>query len=141
MRTLAAHALPPILASVLMAALAPAASAQDWDCTRADDLPQQGMNYCAHLDYQAADAELNAVWKEVYAAIRARDGEMSADMRGWPQALLSAQRAWIDFRDKACAAEGYQAHGGSMEPMLIYSCRERLTRQRTEDLRLIGEEN
>ena len=139
MRTLAAHALPPILASVLMAALAPAASAQDWDCTRADDLPQQGMNYCAHLDYQAADAELNAVWKEVYAAIRARDGEMSADMRGWPQALLSAQRAWIDYRDGQCAAEGFAFRGGTMEPLIVSGCKAEMTRKRTAELQALIE--
>ena len=55
--------------------------------------------------------------------------------------LRDAQRAWIPFRDKACAAESNLARGGTMQSMLVSSCMERLTRQRTEDLRYFGEVN
>ena len=49
-------------------------------------------------------------------------------------ALRDAQRAWIPYRDKACAAYGYLARGGTLEPQLIYSCRADLTRSRVSEL-------
>ena len=55
--------------------------------------------------------------------------------------LRDAQRAWIPFRDKACAAESNLARGGTMQSMLALNCMERLTRQRTEDLRYFAETN
>ena len=65
------------------------------------------------------------------------DGLAPAD-RGAVVNLRAAQRAWITFRDAACAAEGYQMHGGSAEPMVIYGCRARLTEARLADLQYLG---
>jgi uncharacterized protein YecT (DUF1311 family) len=55
--------------------------------------------------------------------------------------LRNAQRSWITYRDQACEAESTMARGGSMQPMIALFCLERLTRTRTEDLRLFGETN
>ena len=55
--------------------------------------------------------------------------------------LRDAQRAWITYRDLACAAESTLVRGGSMEPLMYYSCLERETRSRTESLRIFGETN
>lgn len=45
------------------------AHAQNWDCSDPGNLPQQGMNYCAHQDWKTADAELNRVYKDARAAM------------------------------------------------------------------------
>jgi uncharacterized protein YecT (DUF1311 family) len=81
--------------------------------TLADDKPdcidpqtQMEMTFCAGVDYQEADAALNALWPDVLAAARLNDeyvGDMARE-RGVPttvEALRDAQRAWIRFRD-AC---------------------------------------
>lgn len=124
-------------ALVLLSAAAPAL-AQDVDCR--EPQTQMEMTFCAEQAWQAADEDLNLAYGMAQKAMKQLDSALGED-KGASAMLRDAQRAWIDFRDKACAAEGYQAHGGSMEPQLIYACRERLTRQRTEDLRLLGEEN
>lgn len=118
-----------------------AAFAQDeQDCT--DPQAQQDMTICAHQDFEAADAELNAVWKEARAAAKEMDGQYEDAMKGADAALLAAQRGWIAYRDGACELAGWEAHGGSMEPMLVSGCLAEMTRARTKELRALvkGEE-
>lgn len=109
--------------------------AQDYNCENADELPQQGMNFCAFKDFEAADAELNLVWREVYPEIKKRDAELSEDQRGWGKALLEAQRAWIKYRDAHCTSEGFQVRGGSLEPLFYHTCRTAITRSRIKELK------
>lgn len=96
---------------------------------------QMEMTYCAEQGWRQADADLNAVYKEAMAAMKETDSHLPDDMKGAAAALRDAQRAWIPYRDKACEAYGFQARGGSMEPMLIYGCLATMTRQRVEELR------
>ncbi|WP_306119704.1 MULTISPECIES: lysozyme inhibitor LprI family protein [unclassified Roseitalea] len=119
------------------------ASAQEWDCASPADLPQQGMNYCAYRDFQRADRALNAAWPLVVAAIKASDASARAhfpEQANGHDNLLKAQRAWIDFRDGHCTAEGARYAGGSIRPLIENSCKAQLTRQRTEQLLLLLEE-
>ncbi|OWU68731.1 hypothetical protein ATO3_23585 [Marinibacterium profundimaris] len=87
---------------------------------------QVEMNECAAAEYKAADAELNAAWKPAKAFF---------DEAGHGEDLLKAQRAWIAFRDANCQAEAAPYTTGSIQPLVFSSCMERLTRQRTEDLK------
>lgn len=111
------------------------ALAQEIDCANA--MAQMELTYCAEQDWMTADAALNAAYGEAKALMRQIDADLPKAERGAEAYLRDAQRAWIGFRDAACAAEGYVMHGGSGEPMLIYACRARLTEQRTQDLQLL----
>lgn len=125
-----------VLPLVVVFALPAAAAAQDKvDCDNA--MTQTEMNLCAEQDYRAADAELNAVYRKAMAAMKQIDGDLDQDLKGAVDALRDAQRAWVPYRNKACAAEGYLARGGTMEPMLVSGCLERLTRQRIGDLQVL----
>ena len=115
------------------------AAAQEVDCAKAE--VQVELTYCAEQDWMRADAELNDAYKAAMAVLKAVDGGLEPADRGAVVNLRNAQRAWITFRDAACAAEGYQMHGGSAEPMLIYGCRARLTEARVADLQYISEAN
>ncbi len=124
---------------IAMVALALLGTGQPADTLNCDDARNQSeMNACAARDFEAADAELNRVWREAVASARAADGEMDANADGrssYESTLRDAQRAWIAFRDAHCSWEGYEARGGSMESMLYEMCRASLTRERTEQLR------
>lgn len=126
-----------ISALALLAGLATAQTPyQDHNCEEA--MAQMDMNACALLDFEAADAELDARWRDVIADAREADRELDRerDERPASEAVLrEAQRAWIGFRDAHCTWEGYEARGGSMEPMLYNGCRARLTRERIAQLR------
>lgn len=106
------------------------------DCANA--MSQADMNQCAYMDFEKADKELNTVYKEALKSATEADkeaAEMDEAYVGAVKALKKAQRAWIDYRDGHCDGVGYEAVGGSMQPMLISGCQARLTEQRTKELR------
>ncbi len=115
------------------------AQEQNYNC--ADPQYQQEMNYCAYQDFLVADEKLNAVYGLAIAAAKKMDGYYEGNQQGAEQALREAQRAWVIFRDKACEVEGFVSRGGTMEPLLVSSCKARLTEQRTEGLRWLSEVN
>ncbi|MBO9099223.1 MULTISPECIES: lysozyme inhibitor LprI family protein [unclassified Rhizobium] len=107
------------------------------DCSKAET--QMDMNICAEQDFDTADAELNTQYKKTRASLQAVDADLEADMKGAEKALLAGQRGWIAYRDGHCDAEGFQARGGSMEPMLVSSCKATMTRLRTKELKEMAE--
>jgi uncharacterized protein YecT (DUF1311 family) len=124
-------------------AIAPA-TAQEWDCSKAGELPQIGMNWCAGEEFTRADDALNAAWKKVRAYMKSIDKanrEYIPEQANGAENLLKAQRAWIDYRDGQCEAEGAQFAGGSIRPLITISCKTTLTRKRTEELLQMMQEN
>ncbi|MGB7372826.1 lysozyme inhibitor LprI family protein [Pontixanthobacter sp.] len=106
------------------------------DCE--EPMTQMAMNHCAFQDYMEADMGLNTQWALTSAAMKRRDKDSPPagrdDRPGYFDALLAAQRAWIRYRDAHCQSEGYRARGGTLEPLLVSSCKAHLTRLRTADL-------
>ncbi|MGI9402711.1 MAG: lysozyme inhibitor LprI family protein [Rhizobiaceae bacterium] len=117
-------------------------SAQDIDCSAPST--QIEMTSCAGLEWEAADAELNAIWDKALAIAEDEDAFLissGGDNRpGYVETLRNAQRAWIDFRDFACEFRGFQARGGSMESMLVNQCLAEMTKERTIKLQAIVQE-
>ena len=112
------------------------------DQARADEGIQPEINRCAHADFLAADADLNAQWKRTAAQMRRLDDEFAPyhdERPGYFDSFLASQRAWLAYRDAHCVNEGYWARGGSMEPMLVSGCLAALTNQRSEQLRQLAE--
>lgn len=132
------------LAAVLLTLLAQSGASADGAAEIPGDAPecaepvtQQAMNYCASLEWREADAEMNAQWHETAKEMRRMDREADI-MDGGPgyfDQLLSAQRAWLTYRDEHCASIGYSARGGSLEPLLVADCKTLLTQARTAQLR------
>lgn len=107
------------------------------DCNNAET--QAEMNQCAADDLATADKALNAQWKLTRNAMVEKDANQDATDKGAEKALLKAQRAWLDYRDGQCEAEGFSVRGGSMEPMVVASCKARLTELRTKELKSLVE--
>lgn len=123
-----------ILTALMLQATAQAAQPQV-DCE--EPMTQSAMNICAGRDYRRADAALNRAYDKVAAEMKRLDADTQFD-DGRPtyfQTLLTAQRAWLVYRDTHCRSEGYLARGGSMEPMLVSGCKAQLTKERTQKLR------
>ncbi len=118
----------------------------------ADELPdcidpqfQVEMTYCAGVDYEKADNELNALWPEVAAAAKERDEYVAeqAKSMGVPttfEALLTAQRAWLKFRDAECEYQSYSFFGGTGQSMAGSLCLAQITQERIYQLRQALEE-
>lgn len=104
-----------------------------------DPQTQAEMTQCAGDEFDAADKALNAQWKLTRAAMVETDANLDDDQKGAEKTLLKGQRAWIDYRDGQCEAEGFAVRGGTMEPMMVASCKARLTELRTKELKALAE--
>jgi uncharacterized protein YecT (DUF1311 family) len=95
---------------------------------------QMELNACADRDFRKADAELNAVYRQVVAKLA---GQPVALAR-----LKDAQRLWVQLRDADLEArypvgkdENPRVLYGSMYPMLYSGAKAALTTTRTAYLR------
>ncbi len=109
----------------------------------ADPQNQLSADECAGDARIRADAAMNAQWKLTLAAEHKRDQDFASvpmhDTRpSYAEALLAAQRAWLNFRNSECEVEAYAVRGGSMEPQIGAECEARLTRERTKQLAAIA---
>jgi uncharacterized protein YecT (DUF1311 family) len=50
------------------------------------------------------------------------------------QKLITAQQAWIKFRDTNCEFERSAYQGGTVAPAIYFGCLEQTTQQRTQQL-------
>jgi len=91
-------------------------------------------------DLRGADGRLNAQYRATLAEMRHRDANPAPDATSGPsysQALVTAQRAWIAFRDANCLSVGYEYRGGSAERLSRATCLVQMTEARTRELRQI----
>ena len=131
-----------LMTALLLAAVAAPSEYQEHNCD--NPMSQMDMNFCAGLEFETADAELNRLWKKVVADAREADREVDRKYDKRPsseEVLRQAQRAWIQYRDAHCTFEGYESRGGSMEAMLYNFCRAQVTRERIAQLRTPDEDS
>ena len=112
-----------IFAASLFAA---SACAGDIDCDR-NDLPQQMMNRCASMDFEASDKKLNEAYARLTSTLDA----------GSKEKLKTAQRNWIQFRDTECTFETVNNEGGTLHPLVYAGCLKRMTDARTKELKAL----
>jgi uncharacterized protein YecT (DUF1311 family) len=96
--------------------------AQKLNCTNPQT--QTEINQCAGLSFQNADKKLNQVYQQLLPKLP----------KSRQQKLISAQQAWIKFRDSNCEFERSAFEGGSIAPTIYAGCLEGLTKQRTRQL-------
>lgn len=92
------------------------------DCDNATD--QATMNQCAAQQNKAADKELNALYQQITARLKASPESKKQ--------LIGAQRAWIGFRDAECRFSASGVEGGSVYPLIYSNCITDLTKARVE---------
>jgi uncharacterized protein YecT (DUF1311 family) len=90
--------------------------------------------FCASVFLKRADYDLNLLWPKLTADADRMDA--TTTQHEFAEALLNSQRSWIAYRDAECAWQGFEAHRGSIEPMLVVGCKVVLTRQRIRQLQI-----
>lgn len=93
-------------------------------CTNNGDVAQgiqPAMNACAAEEYTRQDSELNQAYVMVMKPLKSA-GKTK---------LRNSQRAWIKSRDKTCKAERAEYEGGTIAPLIFYSCLTNETIMRT----------
>ena len=101
-------ALPPLLFTSMAFAV---------DC---DD--QAAMNQCAAQQNAAADKELNALYQQITSRLKSNPDSKKQ--------LVSAQRAWVAFRDAECKFSASGVTAGSVYPLIYSNCTTELTKAR-----------
>ncbi|MEM0980852.1 MAG: lysozyme inhibitor LprI family protein [Cyanobacteria bacterium P01_H01_bin.58] len=92
------------------------------ECSNPQD--QSAMTQCAKAEYERADVQLNNAYQSVQATL---SGPKANE-------LVTAENAWITFRDSYCDFVKAQFAGGSIEPMVHFGCLTQLTKSRTSEL-------
>lgn len=85
---------------------------------------QTAMNRCAQAEYEQVDTKLNNTYQTVKAGVSAPREEQ----------LISAEQAWIAFRDTYCDFVQEQFAGGSIQPTVYYGCLTQMTQDRITEL-------
>lgn len=94
------------------------------------------LNRCAELEFEAADRDLNDVYKKVLAQIALEGGDKPWDGKTWEARVRAAQRAWVAFRDADCKdAVPMEWQGGTGTTAAVLGCMSGLTKARTLDLK------
>ncbi len=84
-----------------------------------------GMGGCLNRELTYWDGLLNSHYKAAMEQAKRLDAERPASMKDLPgaaSALRDMQRAWIPFRDKACAYEASLWGGGTGQGPATVSC-------------------
>jgi uncharacterized protein YecT (DUF1311 family) len=90
------------------------------------------INQCAFDVWKKADDVLNSLYQEQLRYLRTAETEYPPS-RGASRRLVTAQRAWLEFRDKDCAYQIGEP-GGSGDEFTRLKCMYKHTRTRTSEL-------
>ena len=93
---------------------------------------QAELNREAAAIFERADARLNDIYRRVLASAAAVDAERK-------QKLITAQRAWLVFRDAEAEFEADELRGGTAYSMEYDGVRTNLTEERVKALRKVLE--
>lgn len=83
------------------------------------------VNACLGSEYSQADMDLNKYYKAAIQQLRTQFSEDAV------RELISAQKAWITYRDSECRAIRDKHRGGTIASSMEASCLIRTTRLRT----------
>jgi uncharacterized protein YecT (DUF1311 family) len=114
------------LAALALAALATGSPARADDCATAGT--QYAMDQCAEQSFKETDAELNALYRQITVRLTANQQTT--------QSLVSAQKAWLLFRDAECKFVASASEGGSVHPMIVTGCLDHETAKRVDELKI-----
>lgn len=126
-----------VLSATFLSGAHPVQAQEEPDC--AEPTTQSDMNTCADLEYEEADKDLNKAYQQVRKKMSEWDKAEDEASKGAVDALVAAQRAWVAFRDANCETVGFQARGGTMEPMLVSNCLADMSTKRAEELRALSD--
>ncbi|MEE9314783.1 MAG: lysozyme inhibitor LprI family protein [Rhizobiaceae bacterium] len=116
-----------LLFAVLLIAPISNASAQQIDCAKRKMIAANTVLYCADKDFEAADHELNQIWRSVNTLTRTQ--------KEYSKAILHSQRAWLKFRDAQCNAETFSSEVFRKPNLQYILCKTRKTLSRTIELK------
>lgn len=114
------------LVGVFLSGLCISSTALALDCQNPQT--QTDMNQCASLDLDRETKTINKTYNDLRKKLN----------HSQKQQLKELQLAWIKFKDLACEFEASGVEGGSAHSMVMAGCLTEKTRQRNEELKVLG---
>lgn len=98
-----------------------------------DAITTSEINQCGQSEHKAADRKLNAAYQAALQRVQSQieEPEQRKDTR---QALVEAQRLWVQFRDKDCGAVYSLWQAGTIRGAMYWGCMTARTQQRVVEL-------
>lgn len=94
------------------------------DCAKVD---QAALKECMEAAFKKAEEELKILYRQIEQRLK--------DDAGRKEQFVTAQRAWLFFRDLECEFSASGVAGGTIYPMVFSSCALQLTHQRSKDFK------
>ena len=91
---------------------------------KSQDLNQAELDQCRGRYFDAVDAKLNALYRQLTAKYDAANGAL----------LKTAEKSWIAYRDAECAYETNGTAGGTINSMMDTECATAKTNARIKEL-------
>ena len=111
-----------------------------------DAANNQEAEDCSRKEFEKAETNLNQRYEKILADLakfeekaRAQDKILAEKYKTDAQTLQAAQRAWKTYREAQCAAEKATYGENQNAAFGFFACQQRLTEDRTEDLKMIYE--
>ena len=105
--------------------------ASDIDCSQPRS--EMEIQHCFQVEFKKADEKLNQVYQKLRKVTRDM-GDAKASDSPQENALIAAQRQWINYRDKNCNFHHSLMYRGSGANTLFLQCKNRMTFQRAAEL-------
>lgn len=106
----------------------------------------QEAENCARTEFEKADAEMSQLYQKTLNNLqnfeqkaRTQDKILADKYKKDAENLQTAQKAWLAFREANCTAEKESDVDDNNNEIIAFSCQQRLTENRTDDLKLIYE--
>ncbi|WP_409079692.1 lysozyme inhibitor LprI family protein [Pseudomonas sp. SG20056] len=101
------------------------------DCTNA--FSTQDIEQCASISLENTEKELNLTYKKLVNSLSQPNTEYD-NYTEYRRHLLTAQRAWIKFREADCAAQYEMHRSGTIRNSIYLACKEERAKQRIKEL-------
>lgn len=132
-------ALAPSLVAVLVLGFVSHAFAREENIDCGNAMSTYEMNLCADRDYQAADKQLNVVYKDILRELakdsNSKDSSVRDDAQERLKRLVASQRAWVTYRETNSQLQGIEALGGTAETVSVIGSATQLTNERVKELK------
>ncbi len=119
---------------IALFAIGPAIAQSDL-CKKTENKYLQG---CSKFTLQRADQDLSNAFALAIESMRQADLAQVEHLRGYEDALRTAQKAWMTFRDAECRLATFESRGGSGAGHIGVACTVEMTETRTNFLKSVA---
>ncbi|HED07822.1 MAG TPA: DUF1311 domain-containing protein [Ignavibacteria bacterium] len=134
--------IPIIIVILFLFANVTTAQNKKVDCKKA--VTQTDLNLCAKYSYENAQKNLDELYTKLFNIIKERQNDFANenDLTGkkFVDDFINSQEQWRKYRKSFVGFYSSIYQGGSIQPMIYYNIKTKITEERTNELKDLLEE-